>query len=124
MPFINRSWLWVIDVRRDVVHAARLLRRNPLVTTTAVLSLAIGIGASTTVFTVAKALLFQPSPGVAAPSRLVDIGATRQRGRLRSKLLSRLSRHQSARNHCQRRLRLFTVPSADECRRRRRGCGC
>ncbi len=77
MPFNNRSWFWVIDVRRDLVHAARLLRRNPLVTTTAVLSLAIGIGANTTVFTVANALLFQPPPGVAEPSRLVDIGSTR-----------------------------------------------
>jgi predicted permease len=77
MPFINRPWWWGIGVRRDVVHAARLLRRNPLVTITAVLSLAIGIGASTTVFTVANALLFQPSPGVTEPSRLVDIGATR-----------------------------------------------
>jgi predicted permease len=77
MPFNNRSALWVTDVRRDAVHAARLLRRNPLVTVTAVLSLAIGIGANTTVFTVANALLFQPSPGVAEPSRLVDIGGSR-----------------------------------------------
>jgi predicted permease len=77
MPFNNRSVLWVTDLRRDAVHAGRLLRRNPLVTLTAMLSLAIGIGANTTVFTVANALLFQPSPGVAEPSRLVDIGSTR-----------------------------------------------
>ena len=41
------------------------------------MSLAIGIGANTTVFTVANALLLQPPPGVIDPSRLVDIGTTR-----------------------------------------------
>ena len=69
--------MWVSDARRDMRHAARLLRRNPVVTITATLSLAIGIGANTAVFTVANALLFQPPPGVLEPSRLVDIGSTR-----------------------------------------------
>ena len=77
MPFNTRSCFWVADLQRDLRHAARLLRRNPLVTVTAVLSLAIGIGANTTVFTVTSALLLQPPRGVAEPSRLVDIGTTR-----------------------------------------------
>jgi predicted permease len=77
MLFNTRSFLWLSDARRDMMHAARLLRRNPVVTITATVSLAIGIGANTTVFTVANALLFQPSPGVVEPSRLVDIGSTR-----------------------------------------------
>ena len=77
MPFNTRSCFWVADLQRDLRHAARLLRRNPLVTATAVLSLAIGIGANTTVFTVTSALLLQPPRGVAEPSRLVDIGSTR-----------------------------------------------
>ena len=77
MSLNARSLLWVADLQRDLLHAGRLLRRNPLVTITAVLSLAIGIGANTTAFTVAYALLFQPSPGVAEPSRLVDIGSSR-----------------------------------------------
>src|SRR5437870_2542099 len=54
-----RSFVWLDDARRDLRHAARLLRRNPLFTMTAALSLAIGIGANTTIFTVANALLFQ-----------------------------------------------------------------
>jgi len=71
------SFSWFADARRDLAHAARLLRRNPALTLTATLSLAIGIGANTTIFTVANALLLQPPAGVLDPSRLVDIGATR-----------------------------------------------
>ena len=62
------SWL------QDLRYAVRLLRRNPLFALTAVLSLAIGIGANTTIFTIANALLFKPPPGVADASRLVDVG--------------------------------------------------
>jgi putative ABC transport system permease protein len=60
---------WTQDVR----YAGRLVRRNPLFSLTAVLSLAVGIGANTTIFTIANALLFRPPAGVAAPDRLVDI---------------------------------------------------
>ena len=62
------SWL------QDVRYAARLLRRNPLFALTAALSLAIGIGANTTIFTIANALLFKPPAGVVEPGRLVDVG--------------------------------------------------
>jgi len=62
------SWL------QDLRYAVRLLRRNPLFALTAVLSLAIGIGANTTIFTIANALLFKPPLGVADASRLVDVG--------------------------------------------------
>ena len=59
---------------QDLRYAARLLRRNPLFALTATLSLAIGIGANTTIFTIANALLFKPPPGVVEPDRLVDVG--------------------------------------------------
>src|SRR5689334_17586130 len=61
---------WIQDVR----YAARLLRRNPLFALTAALSLAIGIGANTTIFTIANALLFKPPAGVTDAGRLVDVG--------------------------------------------------
>jgi predicted permease len=72
-----RSFVFLDDARRDFRHAARLLRRNPIFALTAAVSLAIGIGADTTIFTVANGLLFHEPVGVAEPGRLVDIGGTR-----------------------------------------------
>jgi putative ABC transport system permease protein len=60
----------------QVRHAARGLVRAPLLTLVATVSLAIGIGANTAVFTVANAVLFAPAPGIDRFDRLVDIGRT------------------------------------------------
>jgi predicted permease len=68
---------WIEDGRRDAALAVRLLVRQPIVAVTAVLSLAIGIGANSAIFTVANALLFRAPAGVAEPHRLVDIGIGR-----------------------------------------------
>jgi hypothetical protein len=47
---------------RDVVHAARMLTRNPGFAVAAILSLAIGIGANTSIFSIIDALLLRPLP--------------------------------------------------------------
>lgn len=60
----------------DLRCALRRLRRAPLFTLIAILSLGIGIGATMTVFTIANALLFRPPAGVRQPDRVVDIGRT------------------------------------------------
>ncbi len=62
---------------QDVRYGLRLLRRSPLFTATAIASLAIGIGANTTIFSIASAMLLRPLPGLSDPGRLVDIGRTR-----------------------------------------------
>ena len=59
---------------RDGRHALRLLWANPVFTAIAAVSVAIGIGTETSVFTIANALLRFAPPGVADPARLVDIG--------------------------------------------------
>jgi predicted permease len=61
---------WLQDAR----YAVRLLRRAPLFAATATLSLAVGIGANITIFTVASALLFGAPVGVVDAGRLVDVG--------------------------------------------------
>src|SRR5512134_2163114 len=71
-----RAFVWLEDLKRDVVYAGRLLRRNPMFTLTATLSLAIGVGAATTVFGAANTLLFSAAPGIPESHRLVDINRT------------------------------------------------
>ena len=63
---------WIHDVR----YALRMLRRSPVFTLTAILSLAIGIGATTTIFSIGSSLLLRPLPGLAEPERLIDVGRT------------------------------------------------
>ena len=63
------------DIRRDVTFGLRLIARHPGFSAIAIATLAVAIGANTTVFTVVNALLFKPLP-VAAPHELarVDTG--------------------------------------------------
>ena len=60
---------------QDLRYGIRMLLRSRGFTVVAVLSLAIGIGANTTIFSLINALLLRPLP-VAAPERLVNVHAT------------------------------------------------
>jgi predicted permease len=62
--------VWLDAMKRDLVLAARMLRRAPTVTAVAVLSLGLGIGANTVVFTLMKQVLLDYLP-VPAPEQLV-----------------------------------------------------
>jgi hypothetical protein len=57
---------------QDVRFAARVLIRNPMVTTISVLALGLGIGATTAVFSVVDATLLTPPP-FHEPDRLVRL---------------------------------------------------
>src|SRR5262245_58128760 len=66
-----------MNLRLDVTHALRMMRKNPGLTLATVLTLALGIGASTAIFTVIHAVLLKPL-SYPDPDRLVRIsgGAT------------------------------------------------
>ena len=60
---------------QDFIYAFRVLRRSPLFAAAAVLTLGIGIGANTAIFTVVNAVLLEPI-AVKEPARLVSIFVT------------------------------------------------
>jgi putative ABC transport system permease protein len=70
-------WIWPSLERlwQDVRFGARLLKRQPTFTATAILTLAIGIGATTTVFSVVEFEIWRPLP-FPQPDRLVAIYTT------------------------------------------------
>jgi predicted permease len=66
----RRSLASVETLLRDLNYGFRMLRRSPGVTTVAVLSLALGIGANTALFSLVDAVLLKTLP-VEAPERLL-----------------------------------------------------
>jgi predicted permease len=67
-----RSFAWVDDARRDAWYAIRTLLRNPGFAVAVVVTLALGIGASTAIFSVAYGVSLRPLP-YPEPDRLVRI---------------------------------------------------
>ena len=61
---------------QDARHAVRGFARGPVFALTAILSLAIGVGATTAIFSLVNALLLSPPPGIGEPYRLVSVGRT------------------------------------------------
>ena len=57
---------------QDLRYAIRMLSRKPTFTLAAVISLGLGIGANTTIFSLVNALLLRPVP-VEDPDRLVMV---------------------------------------------------
>ncbi|HEU4996336.1 MAG TPA: ABC transporter permease [Gemmatimonadaceae bacterium] len=57
----------------DLRYAVRLLAKNPVFTGVVVLTLALGIGLNTAVFSVIDGLLLRPLPGTRAPNELVQL---------------------------------------------------
>ncbi len=67
------EWPTLESFVMDLRYAGRQLRRNPGLAAAAILTLAIGIAANTTVFSWTRAVLLDPLPGASAASRVVAL---------------------------------------------------
>ena len=65
----------MFDVMRDVRHAARRLIRTPMFTAATLITLALGIGANTAIFSIINSALLKPLP-FPDPDRLVGLWQT------------------------------------------------
>lgn len=70
--YLRSRVVWFDNLVRDIKFAIRQLARNPGFATTAILVLALGIGASVAIFAFADAALLEPLP-YANPNRLMSV---------------------------------------------------
>src|SRR5271170_3895000 len=66
------SWNWLEKLLRDLRYGARTLTRSPGFALTAILVMALGIGATTSLFTIVRAVLLKPLP-FRDPDKLVMV---------------------------------------------------
>ena len=71
----TRSFAWLEDLRRDLAYAARRLRRESGLTLAIVLTLALGVGVATAIFSLVRAVVLRPLD-YGDPDRLVQVFET------------------------------------------------
>ncbi len=68
------SWTWLEQLGADIRYASRAIRHSPTFTAVAVVSLALGIGANTAIFSLMNAIVLNPLP-VSHPESLVALAS-------------------------------------------------
>ncbi len=71
---------WIVSIAQDLRYAGRVLRKSPVFTATALVSLGLGIGANSAIFTAMNTILWKPLP-VEDPHSLVRFSIAREKRR-------------------------------------------
>lgn len=71
----SSRWVWLENLTQDTRQALRRLRKAPAFSVTAILTLALGIGATTSIFTLVHEVLLKSLP-VSNPKQLIRLGKT------------------------------------------------
>src|SRR5882724_3561825 len=75
------SWgfLWIEPFAQDIRYGLRVLRKSPVFSAVAIITLALGIGANTAIFTLVNAFVLRPL-AVADPAKLFSVASVRPEG--------------------------------------------
>ncbi len=76
----RRGMPWLESLLRDVHYSVRTLMRHRVVTAVAILSIGLGVGSNTTIFSIASRFLLRPAP-VGDPARLMALHIQPKDGR-------------------------------------------
>jgi len=68
----GRAGFWLDSVRKDAAYALRMLRKRPTFSAVCVITIGLGVGASTALFAVVDAVVLRPLP-LPEPAALVSI---------------------------------------------------
>src|SRR5712691_2466998 len=90
---------WLEILVKDLQFAVRTLRKTPTVTTVAVLTLALGVGLNTAIFSVAESVLLNQLP-YRDPSRIVALAQVDSNGKHADDVSGETVREWRARSRC------------------------